>query len=164
MTYSCFTTILCTWFTCSVITYVMYTWAAQKHSWEFAFELYFWQYIFLIMAVSWGNDLYLSLESEMILSNKCHHLKQMLQDLWEPLPVSSGWVPAFLIHPPFLYFSIMEASPEDDGRIWSGQILRMRWSCSTCWAPEATSGSYLSATEKREAANTRVFFGNWYLM
>lgn len=144
--------------------YVMYTWAAQKHSWQLTFELCFYQYVFLIVAVSWGNDLYLSLESEMILGNRCRHLKQILQCHWKPLPASSVWVPVFLIHPPFLYLNMMEASPKDDGRIQSGQIFRLRWSCSICWAPEATPGSCYSATEKREAVNPRVFFGNWYLM
>lgn len=92
MTYCCFTKIKYTLdliYLFCIITHVMCTWAAQKHSWELAFELYFYQCIFLVVAVSWGDDLYLSLESELILGNQCCHLKQVLQHYWDPLPVSS---------------------------------------------------------------------------
>lgn len=161
ITYCCFTKIKYTLdliYLFCIIMHVMCTWAAQKHSWELAFELYFYQCVFLVVAVSWGDDLYLSLQSELILGNQCHHLKQVLQHYWDPLPVSSAWVPVFLIHLPFLYLNMMEASPEDDGRIQSGQIFRLRWSCSTCWAPEATPGSYLAATEKEGSCKSQSVF------
>lgn len=96
--------------------------------------------------------LFLSLESELILGNQCHHLKQILQCHWELLPASSAWVPVFLIHLPFLYLNMREASPKDDERIQSGQaeviLLHVLgswsnpWQLLLCYRKEGSCRSY----------------------